>query len=327
MNYRSFLFIFVMLACCLGSVACTESSAGGTGDSNSATGGDADTDADSDSDSDSDTDADTDADTDSDTDADTDTDTEADTDTDVDTGTDTGSDTEADTDADSDTDTDTKYESCDQWATWTIGNGYMIYNNIWGGGAGAQCLWAASQSHWGVNANHPNTGGIKSYPNADYDVDYNVGTMPTIKATFDSASPSWGSYNNAFDIWYNNYAYEIMIWVSWRGEMGPISYNWGCSGYPSTACPVKTNVSLSGYTWNLYNGTNGSAEVYSFLITSPISSGTIDITEISKWLASNGYFSTGTSTNLHEIQFGWEISQCSGGADFTMNSYSVDIGG
>jgi hypothetical protein len=28
---------------------------------------------------------------------------------------------------------------------------------------------------------------------------------------------------------------------------------------------------------------------------------------------------------LHEIQFGWEISQRAGGADFTMNSYSVNI--
>jgi hypothetical protein len=53
--------------------------------------------------------------------------------------------------------------SSDQWATWNNG-GYILYNNIWGSGAGPQSIWANSYSNWGVWANHPNTGGIKSYP-------------------------------------------------------------------------------------------------------------------------------------------------------------------
>ena len=116
-----------------------------------------------------------------------------------------------------------------------------------------------------------------------------------------------------------------MIWVSWRGDMEPISYDYGCGGYPSTACPVATDISVGGHTWNLYEGTNGSVTVYSFLRTSHINSGTVNITQISQWLADNGYLSS--NTNLHEIQFGWEISQSAGGADFVMSSYSLDIGG
>jgi len=214
------------------------------------------------------------------------------------------------------------FETCDRWASWDV-NGYTIYNNIWGDGYGTQCLWAYDQGNWGVWADHPDNGGIKSYPNVDYDVNYTVSSMPDITASFNATTPGWGSYNTAFDIWYNNYGYEIMLWANWNGSMGPISYNYGCSGYPSTACPVATNVNVGGHTWNLYEGTNGSATVYSFLRTSDTNSGTVNITQISEWLASNGYF--GWNTNLHEIQFGFEITSSSGGADFRVNSYSINI--
>lgn len=216
------------------------------------------------------------------------------------------------------------YTTCNQWDYWQIGNGYTIYNNIWGSGAGTQCLWAYDQGTWGVWANHPTTGGIKAYPNVDYDVNYTVSSMPTITASFNVSVPSSGSYNTAFDIWYNNYAYEVMLWVNYTGSMGPISYNYGCSGYPSTACPVATNISVGGHTWNLYQGTNGSATVFSFVRTGNTTSGTVNITSISQWLANNGYFSS--STNLHEIQFGFEITSSSGGANFIVNSYSLNIG-
>lgn len=217
------------------------------------------------------------------------------------------------------------YSTCDQWGSWSV-NGYTIYNNIWGAVDGSvQCLWAYDEGNWGVWANHPNTSGIKSYPNVSLTVNYTVSSMPNITSTFSVTRPGSGSYNTAYDIWYNNYAYEIMLWMNWNGEMGPISYNYGCSGYPSTACPVQTNVNVGGHTWNLYAGSNGSATVYSFLRTSNTNSGTVDIKAISQWLANNSYFSS--SVNLHQIQFGWEISQSSGGLDFSVNDYDVTIGG
>lgn len=215
------------------------------------------------------------------------------------------------------------YSTCNRWDYWST-NGYTIYNNIWGDGYGTQCLWANSQSDWGVWANHPNGGGIKSYPCVEKKVNYTVSSMPDITASFNTSSPNWGAYNTAFDIWYNNNAYEIMLWVNWQGDIGPISYNYGCNGYPSTACPSAYNVNVGGHTWNVYSGSNGANIVYSFLRTSNTTSGTVNITEISKWLANNGYFAQ--STNLQNIQFGWEITSSSGGADFKMSSYSVNIG-
>ena len=45
------------------------------------------------------------------------------------------------------------WSSTDQWGTWSNG-GYTLYNNIWGGGAGPQTIWANSYSNWGVWANN-----------------------------------------------------------------------------------------------------------------------------------------------------------------------------
>ncbi|KAF7976451.1 hypothetical protein HWV62_6695 [Athelia sp. TMB] len=61
-------------------------------------------------------------------------------------------------------------------------------------------------------------------------------------------------------------AYEIMIWLA-NYNAGPISYTYGSNGQPT---PVAANITIGGYTWNLYYGSNGSNYVYSFLPTSGV---------------------------------------------------------
>src|SRR5688572_8733789 len=56
------------------------------------------------------------------------------------------------------------WSSSAQWGTCSNG-GYTLYNNILCAGARPQVIWANSYIYWGVWADHPNTGGIKSYPN------------------------------------------------------------------------------------------------------------------------------------------------------------------
>ncbi len=208
------------------------------------------------------------------------------------------------------------FSSCDQWASWS-NNGYIIYNNIWGSGAGSQCIWANSYSNWGVNANHPNTGGIKSYPNVSRTLSINVSQLATATSSFNVTRPSSGSYITAYDIWYNNFAYEVMLWMNRTGAVNPISYNWDANGNP---IPVVTNLNVGGHTWNVYQGTNGSAQVYSFVRTSNTNSGTVNIKAISDWLRNNNWFG---DVNMHQIQFGFEITSSSGGLNFTVNSYSL----
>ncbi|MEV6345322.1 hypothetical protein [Actinoplanes sp. NPDC051851] len=198
------------------------------------------------------------------------------------------------------------WSSSDQWATWTNG-GYTLYNNIWGSGAGAQTIWANSYSNWGVWANHPNTSGVKSYPNASKSVNVALSSLKTATSSFNVTVPSSGAYTTAYDIWANGTTYEIMLWMNKTGAVGPLG-------------TLQTTATVGGHTWSVYSGSNGSNAVYSFVRTSNTSSGTVDILAIMKWIQSKGWYSNVT---LSTIQFGYEITSSSGGLDFVTNSYSA----
>lgn len=208
------------------------------------------------------------------------------------------------------------WSSSDKWGTWTNG-GYTIYNNVWGGGAGFQSIWANSYSNWGVWAQHPDTSGVKSYPNVTKSIGKTLSSISTLKSSFNVTRPSSGDYASTYDIWTNGYTYEIMLWMNKYGDVKPISYNWNASGQPVA---VVSNVSVGGHTWNVYQGSNGSNIVYSFVRTSNTNSGTVDILAVLKWINNRGWFN-GTQT-VNTVQFGFEITS-STGSDFRCNSYSV----
>ncbi|MFI1995511.1 hypothetical protein [Actinoplanes sp. NPDC020271] len=196
--------------------------------------------------------------------------------------------------------------SSDQWATWSNG-GYTLYNNIWGSGAGPQSIWANSYSNWGVWANHPNTGGVKAYPNAGKSVNKRLSALGSATSSFNVTVPSSGAYTTAYDIWANDNAYEIMLWMNRTGAVGPIG-------------SLQTSVTVGGHSWNVYSGSNGANAVYSFVRTSNTSAGTVDIKAIMNWIRSKGWFGDVT---LGNIQFGYEITSSSGGLNFVTNSYSA----
>ncbi|WP_232323825.1 GH12 family glycosyl hydrolase domain-containing protein [Catenuloplanes japonicus] len=197
--------------------------------------------------------------------------------------------------------------SSDRWATWTNG-GYTLYNNIWGSGYGAQSIWANSYSNWGVWANHPNTGGIKSYPNATKYVGKKVSALGTTTSSFNVTVPTSGvAFTTAYDIWSSDNAHEIMLWMNKYGAVGPLG-------------TLQTTQSVGGHTWQIYRGSNGANNVYSFVRTGNTSSGTVDIRAIAQWLRTNGWWGDVTVGN---VQFGYEITSSSGGKDFVTNSFSV----
>ena len=115
------------------------------------------------------------------------------------------------------------WTSGDQWGSWTSGD-YTFYNNIWGSGAGSQTIWANEPGDWGVTADHPNTGGIKSYPNVSYNLGRNVSEMGQVTSTNAVTVPQGDglAYNTAYDVWGNGNQHEIMIWTNWYGPVGPI---------------------------------------------------------------------------------------------------------
>jgi hypothetical protein len=209
------------------------------------------------------------------------------------------------------------WSSTDQWGTWSNG-GYTVRNDVWGSGAGPQTIWANSYSNWGVWANHPNTGGVKSYPHSARYVGKTLSTINSCTSSFNITTPASGSYSSDYDIWDVNNSYEIMLWMNKRGSVGPISYTYDSNG----AVPVNTNLSLGGHTWNVYRGSNGSNQVFSFIRTSNTNAGTVDIKAILNWIKNQGWYGNIT---LGEVQFGFEITSSSGGLDFIANSYSVSF--
>lgn len=217
------------------------------------------------------------------------------------------------------------WSSSAQYGSWSNG-GYNLYNNMWGSGAGPQTIWANSYSNWGVWANHPNTGGIKSYPNCEKVVNRTLSSLSSCKSSFNATNPSGGAWNCAYDVWCNNSSYEIMLWfnetgtTSGGGNVKPASYNWNSDG---SAKAVYSNVSIGGHTWNVFNGRGGSGPCFSFLRTSKTNSGTVDILAICNWIKNTPkWFGNVT---LSKVQLGWEITSSSGGLNFNMNSYSVSF--
>ncbi|MEU8971584.1 hypothetical protein AB0D11_20325 [Streptomyces monashensis] len=199
------------------------------------------------------------------------------------------------------------WSSCDQWGSTTL-NGYTLYNDIWGSGAGTQCIWANSGTNWGVNANHPNTGGIKSYPNAKKVIDKPVGSLASLTSSYNVTVPSSGAYETAYDIWDTNHKYEIMLWVDKTGAVGPLGTSQG-------------SLTLGGSTWTVYKGNNGSNDVFSFVRSANSSSGSVNILPILKWIKdTKGWFGDVT---IGDLQFGFEITSSAGGLNFTVNSESV----
>lgn len=203
------------------------------------------------------------------------------------------------------------WESEEQWGLWEDGD-YTLYNNLWGEGWGHQRIWANSHANWGVNADHPNTGGIKSYPNVSYTLGRNVWDMGDVQSSFQLTLPGAAdglAYNTAYDIWGDGHAHEIMLWVNWSGPVGPIGSQ-------------ITTVDVGGHSWDYYQGSNGANDVYSFLIHDHTSAATIELTPIAQWLVEQGYM---PEVQIDQIQLGWEITSAAGGFDFTVDDYSLTV--
>ncbi len=122
------------------------------------------------------------------------------------------------------------WSSSDNWGEWET-NGYTIRNDIWGEGAGPQSIWANSESDWGIWSAQPNTGGIKSYPHAEKVINKNLSDIKTLTSNFNVTVPTSGvAMETTYDIWLNNNAYEVMLWMNSYGEVKPISYNYDSYG-------------------------------------------------------------------------------------------------
>lgn len=219
---------------------------------------------------------------------------------------------------------DTAWNSSERYDTWTDDD-YTLRNNIWGSNAGVQSIWANSYSNWGVWAEHPNTNGIKSYPHAEKVINAKLSDINTLVSNFDVTVPTSGtSMETCYDIWLDNYSYEIMLWMNEYGKVGPISDKYDALG---NAIPCYTLVSIGGDTWNIYKGNNGANMVYTFVrANGNINSGSADIKAIANWIKDVPKWYG--DVVLGQVQFGYEITSSSNngyGYNFITNSFSVNF--
>jgi hypothetical protein len=206
--------------------------------------------------------------------------------------------------------------SCAQFGSWANG-GYTYYNNVWGSGAGPQCIWATTTAKWGVAANHPTTAGVKSYANISASPAKAISAINTYTSSFDVTVPSSGSWLATYDVWVKDTTstrIEIMLWMYQSGGVVPIS-----SG-PATPATV------GGHSWNVYFANSGSNDVVSFVRTSNTTSGTVDIKAILLWIIANDHTQYGvftTSWTLDQVQWGFDIISDGSTQAFVNNSFSI----
>ncbi|MCP2326930.1 hypothetical protein HDA40_005437 [Hamadaea flava] len=210
---------------------------------------------------------------------------------------------------------DAAWVATGQWDSWT-NNGYTLNNDVWGSGAGPQTIWARTGTNWGVIANHPRTSGVKAYPHTGKTINRTISSLASLTTSFNVSVPGDGDWETAYDIWANNYAYEVMLWTNKNGAVGPIADSYDSNG----AVPSFTNLSVGGQTWNVYKGNNGSNAVFSFLRTSNTNSGSIDVLAVLKWLRTQGWWADVT---VGDVQFGFELSGTAGQQAFTCNSFAI----
>ncbi|PSR83580.1 concanavalin A-like lectin/glucanase domain-containing protein [Coniella lustricola] len=200
-------------------------------------------------------------------------------------------------------------ETCDQWGEIETGS-YIVYNDLWGEAAatsGSQCTtvnsvtngiisWSTSWTWAGGSSS------VKSF--ADVSLVFTpaeLSALSTVTAVWEySYSGTSIDADVAFDMFLSSSCssttdeYEIMIWLAALGGAGPIS---------STGSAIAT-VTLSGYSWKLYYGLNGSVKVYSFVASSEITSFDANLMTFFDYLVT--YEGVSGSSCLIDIQAGTE---------------------
>lgn len=182
--------------------------------------------------------------------------------------------------------------------------GYYVHNNLWnasgypGTKGTTQVCSYRSWNHIGT-ATNTGDGAVKTYPNVHKDYSgRTVSSFSRLTSSFAATSPNVGIYNVAYDIWLNGVPNdELMIWTDNRKQV-------------PAGSKVASNLSLGGYTWDLYaeSGNGYLAFVPSNGVR--ITAGTIDIKAMLTYLVSKGRVAS--NATVDQICYGVEIVDTGG---------------
>ncbi|MEV4702505.1 GH12 family glycosyl hydrolase domain-containing protein [Actinoplanes sp. NPDC049316] len=216
---------------------------------------------------------------------------------------------------------------CDQYGSTTIGGRYVVMNNRWGTSA-QQCINVTSTGFAITTQNGvgSTSGAPVSYPAVYYGCHYtncSPGTNLPMQLSSISSAPSSISYNYvsgatydaAYDIWLDPTpkrdgvnAMEIMIWFNRQGSIQPIG-------------SVVGNATVGGRTWQVWQGSNGSNNVVSYVAPSPLSSWSFNVLDFVNDTKTRT--SVTNSWYLTSIQAGFE--PWIGGAGLAVTNFSAQV--
>ncbi|MBL7253816.1 GH12 family glycosyl hydrolase domain-containing protein [Paractinoplanes lichenicola] len=218
---------------------------------------------------------------------------------------------------------------CEQYGSTTIGGRYVVMNNRWGTSA-QQCINVTSTgfaitSQQGTGST---SGAPVSYPAVYLGCHYtkcSPGTNLPIRVS-DIASAtssisyqyvSGATYDAAYDIWLDPSPktdgvsqQEIMIWFNRQGSIQPIG-------------SIVGNATIGGRTWQVWQGSNGSNAVVSYVAPSAISSWSFSVLDFIRDVQNRGAITN--SWYLTSIQAGFE--PWIGGAGLAVTDFSAAVNG
>jgi Glycosyl hydrolase family 12 len=206
------------------------------------------------------------------------------------------------------------YTTSSPTAMWNL-SPYFVANDMWNinGYSVTQTQYACSYSDWYVVAtmnNDSGDGAVKTYPNShrDFDNAPAVSSLHSVTSTFAESSPDTGIYEDAYDIWFDNYSIELMVWT----------YNHGQTPGGSE----QGSVTLGGQTYQVWQSGSGNSLYVALVADQSMTSGTVDLLSMFQWLVSKGWLSS--SATLTQVGYGVELVSTDNAPEkFDFSNFSV----
>lgn len=209
------------------------------------------------------------------------------------------------------------FVTADPRGGWAEG-GYYVHNNMWNSLKYTPCtsvMRAWSHGRWEVSTrmnNKTGDGAVKTYPNVHKDFDkVPISSLESLTSRFASESPQVGIYNVAFDLWINGIAKagctEIMIWTE--------------NFHQVPGGKLAEEAVLGQRRYKVYR--RASDGYIAFVAADTMTSGTLDLLEIVRWVIERGWLPQ--DSVLNQVCYGVEmVSTDDAEATFRVTDFAID---
>lgn len=211
----------------------------------------------------------------------------------------------------------------------------------WSGSQGPATVAGNSYKDWTATETdtppQANSAQILTYPSTTFNYyqinsPYNLSNITSLTSDYSETMPPVAdkyTAENAYDIWLNNWATEVMIWtdVHYQGvDCGGPSWTPECSG-----SKLLGSFTYDGQKWSLYDNGGGINGFYMWIpdngealdaVSQSGGTGTVDLKAMLTQTAVSGGFTT--AAPLTQIGYGWEVAD-TGGKPLPFQMHNIDV--